>query len=53
MSRIKRWVLRYVFKIRYVVGVDIAEKNGDKSCKVLAMHNLKTGQITILKVEYF
>lgn len=53
MKKLKAWILRHIFKVVYSVGVDIAEKEGDKSCKVLARHNLRTGQITIVKVTYF
>jgi len=50
--KLKNWFRKKILKVEYAYGIDMAKGN-DYSCKVTIRRNLITGQITIIKIEYF
>ena len=48
--RIRNWIRRVILKKEYLIGVDWAE-GSDKSIKVIWEKNLKTGVLTLKRIE--
>jgi len=46
-------LIEKISKIKIVTAVDVGSKDGDYSCRVTAKQDLKTGNIEIIKTEYY